>query len=266
MDPVVRFSLQLVENLPDDYFPSNDAFLKHAFDVAHLYWEDADNKTFHVQTSRSLYEMILVLRTVPPLLAFTYEQLKTHWEYIVAQEAWTSAIPIPTYPLVPLPPTFPVSIGDPPLLTQFQRLTEGDRTLRGARLGSPNSYRELWMLSEFNRFLGTMIESQTRFLIKRLWYHINCIAWGEAAVHNHVAKVRTWLATPPPYRGQNAPIIEEIVEPHRQRASRPHPRRARGGSNSQSHPGLYYQRTVRRFNSPRAGGSSRRSPSPANRS
>ncbi|ANN02856.1 core [Tibetan frog hepatitis B virus] len=265
MDPIVRFSLQLVENLPDDYFPDNDQFLRHAFDVAHLYWEDAENKTYHVQTSRSIYEVILILRTVPPLLGFTHRQLREHWEYLRDQENWGNQTP-PPYPLPELPHSFPVSIRDPPLLTQFQAITDRHRELRGAvNVGQPNSYRELWMLSEFNRFLGIMLESQTRFLIKRLWYHINCIAWGEATVHNHVAKVRTWLATPAPYRGQNAPLIEEIVEPQRQRTSRPNSRRARGGSHPGGDRGLYYQRTVRRFNSPRERGSRRRSPSPAGR-
>nr|QWY26524.1 MAG: core protein [Hepatitis B virus] len=266
MDPVVRFSLQLVENLPDDYFHPNDILLRHAYDTAHLYWEDADNKTFHVQTSRSLYEMILILRTVPPLLQFTFEQLKNQWEYFIANQAW-GVRPQPTYVTTEMPPAFSVSLNDPPLLTQFQKITEASREPRETGgVTDPRVYRELWMLAEYNRFLGVMLQGQTRFLIKRLWYHINCIAWGEAAVHNHVAKVRTWLATPPAYRGQTAPLIEEIVEPQRQRTARPRTKRTRAGSQSHADRGLYYQRTVRRFNSPRQGGSSRRSPSPAARS
>nr|6YGI_A Chain A, Capsid protein,Capsid protein [Hepatitis B virus duck/DHBV-16]6YGI_B Chain B, Capsid protein,Capsid protein [Hepatitis B virus duck/DHBV-16]6YGI_C Chain C, Capsid protein,Capsid protein [Hepatitis B virus duck/DHBV-16]6YGI_D Chain D, Capsid protein,Capsid protein [Hepatitis B virus duck/DHBV-16]6YGI_E Chain E, Capsid protein,Capsid protein [Hepatitis B virus duck/DHBV-16]6YGI_H Chain H, Capsid protein,Capsid protein [Hepatitis B virus duck/DHBV-16] len=46
-----------------------------------------------------------------------------------------------------------------------------------------------------------------------LWWHYNCLLWGEAQVTNYISRLRTWLSTPEKYRGRDAPTIEAITRP-----------------------------------------------------
>nr|QWY26506.1 MAG: core protein [Hepatitis B virus] len=48
-------------------------------------------------------------------------------------------------------------------------------------------------------------------LRRKLWWHTNCLIWGEAQTAEYTAKLRTWLMTPAAYRNQYAPTIEALT-------------------------------------------------------
>nr|AFK88480.1 putative PreC/C [Melopsittacus undulatus]AFK88481.1 putative PreC/C [Melopsittacus undulatus]AFK88482.1 putative PreC/C [Melopsittacus undulatus]AFK88483.1 putative PreC/C [Melopsittacus undulatus]AFK88484.1 putative PreC/C [Melopsittacus undulatus] len=48
-----------------------------------------------------------------------------------------------------------------------------------------------------------------------LWWHSNCLIWGEPNVTDYISRLRTWLSTPEKYRGRDAPTIEASTRPIR---------------------------------------------------
>nr|QPN53519.1 preC/core protein [White sucker hepatitis B virus] len=92
--------------------------------------------------------------------------------------------------------------------------------------------------------LAYIFQSTIEMSIRRkLWWHTNCLMWGESQTAEYTAKLRSWLMTPTSYRNQYAPTIEALTRTVKathlsSRSSRPTARspgvRARSSSKSKS--------------------------------
>nr|ADL14708.1 C protein [Duck hepatitis B virus] len=192
MDINASRALANVYDLPDDFFPKIDDLVRDAKDALEPYWK-SDSIKKHVliathfvdliedfwQTTQGMHEIAESLRAViPPTTA-----------------------PVPTGYLIQHEEAEEIPLGD---LFKHQ-----EERIVSFQPDYPITARIHAHLKAYAKINEESLDRARRLL----WWHYNCLLWGEANVTNYISRLRTWLSTPEKYRGRDAPTIEAITRP-----------------------------------------------------
>ncbi|AAR89919.1 precore protein [Ross's goose hepatitis B virus] len=192
MDINASRALANVYDLPDDFFPKIDDLVRDAKDALEPYWRN-DSIKKHVliathfvdliedfwQTTQGMHEIAEALRAVIP----------------------ATTAPVPQGFLVQHEEAEEIPLGE---LFRYQ-----EERLTNFQPDYPVTARIHAHLKAYAKINEESLDRARRLL----WWHYNCLLWGEPNVTNYISRLRTWLSTPEKYRGKDAPTIEAITRP-----------------------------------------------------
>lgn len=192
MDANVSRALSNIYDLPDDFFPKIDDLVRDAKDALEPFWK-TDSIKKHVIIATHFVDLIE-----------DFWQTTQGMNHVA--EALVSLIP---------PTTVAVPQG---YLTTHEEAEEipldGLFNYQEERIASYQPDYPVPARIHTHLKVYTKINEQALDRARRLlWWHYNCLVWGEPNVTNYISRLRTWLSTPEKYRGKDAPTIEAITRP-----------------------------------------------------
>nr|AFY97700.1 precore/core protein [Parrot hepatitis B virus] len=192
MDANVSRALSNVYDLPDDFFPTTEDLVRDAKDALEPYWK-----------SESIKKHVIIATHFVDLIEDFWQ---TTQGMVHIAEAIRTLIPPTTVPVPEGYLTSPTEAEEVPLDGLFNHQEERIASFQPDYPITARIHTHLRVYTKIN-------EQALDRARKLLWWHYNCLVWGEANVTNYVSRLRTWLSTPEKYRGRDAPTIEAITRP-----------------------------------------------------
>nr|WGL40899.1 precore/core protein [Parrot hepatitis B virus] len=192
MDANVSRALSNIYDLPDDFFPKIDDLVRDAKDALEPFWK-----------SDSIKEHVIIATHFVDLIE-DFCQTTQGMNHIA--EALTALIPATTVAVPQGYLTTPEEAEEVPLDGLF---THQEERIANYQPDYPIAARIHTHLKVYTKIKEQALDRARRLL----WWHYNCLVWGEANVTNYISRLRTWLSTPEKYRGKDAPTIEAITRP-----------------------------------------------------
>ncbi|XP_074756825.1 uncharacterized protein LOC141958135 [Athene noctua] len=192
MDINASRALSNVYDLPDDFFPDIVDLVRDEKDALEPYWK-SDSIKKHVLIAIHFVDLIE-----------DFWQTTQGMNHIA--EALRAAIPSTT---VPVPEGFLIDHNEAEDIPLNDLFTQQEERIVNFQPDYPITARIHTHLKVYTKLNEQALDRARRLL----WWHYNCLLWGEPTVTNYISCLRTWLSTPEKYRGKDAPTIEAITRP-----------------------------------------------------
>ncbi|ASG92654.1 core protein [Tinamou hepatitis B virus] len=192
MDVNVSRALANVFDLPHDFFPDIEDLVRDAKDALEPYWKQ-DSIKKHVIIATHFVDLI-----------------EDFWQTTQGMSSVANAllalIPGTT---TPVPQGYLIDTKEAEEIALTELFNSQEERITSFQPDYPVIARIHTHLRVYTKLNEQALDRARRLL----WWHYNCLLWGESNVTNYISRLRTWLSTPERYRGRDAPTIEAITRP-----------------------------------------------------